>query len=286
MLQEAHDRNRIIGQLAGDPVRGFCLRNTLRLHTEEYPVRVLVDNQQQPEVLVLAAGAMLMVAGRYCGMQAAMEDLLHGRVEMEGGWPGKAVEKEWEREGRRYLFLNTAPYQAWRAAVLAGFDPHHHDAAGQVAYMWYIQGEPQFDELIKHSCRLGDGEELVELLKLGVPYDKEGWYIRQCVKNGPSFVCEVDGEPVCWSCTHLNRTMGMIYTPDEHRRKGFARSLAAYQIDQMLAQDGMAACHVIDYNVASMRLVAQLGFKRFEEPLVWRSVYWPGEAPPPEETEE
>jgi hypothetical protein len=93
----------------------------------------------------------------------------------------------------------------------------------------------------------------------------------------------VDSEPVCWSCTHLNGTMGMIYTPEQHRRKGYAKSLAALQIDTRLASDGIACAHVVDHNVASMGMMAGFGAERWEEALCWRAVYWPGEAPPPPE---
>ena len=71
----------------------------------------------------------------------------------------------------------------------------------------------------------------------------------------------------------------MIYTPPELRRHGYARSLAAFQIDHMLGLEGFAVAHVIDDNVASMNLVASMGARHWEEPLVWRSVFWPGEAP-------
>jgi hypothetical protein len=70
----------------------------------------------------------------------------------------------------------------------------------------------------------------------------------------------VDGEPVCWSATHLSGTMAMIYTPEEHRRKGYAKSLAAFQIDHMLEKDGVACCHIISTNTASNELVKNFGF--------------------------
>jgi hypothetical protein len=283
MLYELNNRLELIQRFAGDPARGFCFRNYVQRGEGAESPMLLVNDPANPQVLFAVDGGMVMVKGAYPALQAAWADLLAGRIESAKPWPSEELQQEWAKEGRRGLFLGSCSYHAWRTAILAGFDPHPHDAKGQVAYQWYVEGPPRFDGLVQHSCRLGEGEELVDLLKLGVPYDPEGEYIRQCVKHGPSFVCEADGQPVCWSCTHLNRTMGMIYTPEEHRRQGYARSLAAFQIDHMLKLDGIACCHVIDFNIASMSMVAGLGFSRLEEPVVWRVVFWPGEAPPVED---
>jgi hypothetical protein len=69
--------------------------------------------------------------------------------------------------------------------------------------------------------------------------------------------------------------MGMLYTPPEHRRCGYARSLWAFQIDAMLARDGIACCHVIDSNTPSMQLMHGLGGAQLHEPILWRMLYWP-----------
>ena len=99
--------------------------------------------------------------------------------------------------------------------------------------------------------------------------------MRQCVRHGPSFVSEIDGEPVCWSATHMTGTLAMVYTPECHRRKGYAKSLGAFHIDYILGQQGMAVCHIIGDNLASEKMMDSFGFTVIDEPLVWRNVYWP-----------
>jgi hypothetical protein len=89
------------------------------------------------------------------------------------------------------------------------------------------------------------------MLREGIHYDETGEYTRECLEKGPSFACEVDGEVVSCSCTHLSGSMGMIYTPQQHRRKGYGNSLAAFQVDYMLAHIGPAFCHVNIHNEAS-----------------------------------
>jgi RimJ/RimL family protein N-acetyltransferase len=141
-------------------------------------------------------------------------------------------------------------------------------------WIYYLEGSPRYGHLINHPCRVVHGMELFERMRLGIHYDPTGQYIRDCLENGPSFVCEVDGEPVCWSCTHLNGQPGMIYTPPEHRRHGYARSLAAFQIDHMLKEDGIAHCFVLEWNKASQGLLTKLGASRVPEAMVWRHLGW------------
>jgi len=288
MLTQTKDIKGILDRVVTDRLRGFTVRKFARDGGEGHNLKCLIDDPADPRVVILFGGTNFMVYGDIHRLNGVMSDLLGGMVDAEDGWPDPGMENDFKEhmEGHRGIFLNTAPYAVWRAAIIAGFDPHPDDKKGQVAYQWYWEGEPRYSHLIEHSCRAVEGQELFELMKLAVHYDPDGHYIKMCLNNGPSFVCEVDGEPVCWSCTHLNGTMGMIYTPDELRRKGYARSLAAFQLDYMLKRDGLACCHVIDYNTASMNMVQSLGAICIPEPLVWRTVWWPGEAPPPQPKDE
>jgi len=261
----------------------FTLRKFVENVVEGITPISLVDDLASPGVLVAHRGWHFMMAARDDSRWAdAMSDLFHERIDQSPSWPEEQLVKDWE-EGRarghanRGIFLDQAPLAAWQAAIDAGFKPDPKDNYENTANVWCAEGAPRYSHLIdpNHHCRLGVGEELVEYLKQGIEYDKEGEYIRRCLANGPSFVCEVNGEKVCWSCTHMSGTMGMIYTPPELRRKGYARSLAAFQIDHMLARDGFALCHVIATNTASQELLRGLGFTMVETPLVWRAVVWP-----------
>lgn len=288
MLSELKDPAEALAKLAGDGPRWFAFRNYCKRRDTDPPIKVLADDLTAPQVLVAYSGTGFMFCGELRAFSQMMADLLNGDVDADGDWLGQRPEINWGEHGQggHGIFLNTAPYAVWRAGVLAGFEPNPDDSAGQVAYQWHWTGEPRFSHLIQHPCRAVHGQELFELMKLAVHYDPEGHYIRQCLEHGPSFVCEVDGEPKCWACTHLNGTMGMIYTPDEFRRQGYARSLGAFQLDYMLERHGFAACHIIDYNTPSMNLVASLGARVTAEPIVWRVLWWPGQRPAHQDNEE
>jgi hypothetical protein len=325
MLYEIDDPALPFSRLAADVVRGFTIRRFCE-RRETFPARLLVDNPAEPRVLIGLAGAMLNVTGEMHLLNGALADIFAGRVAAHGGWPTPELAADWERSKRRYLFFNASSYASWRAARIAGFEPDPDDTDGFVAYQWHFLGAPRFAHLVQHSCRVLESAELLDYVRRGVPYDPDGHYIRLCLENGPSFVCEIpDAEyaaltaetaaqasagakpavldawfketpdkeqerpalpplrpgwiPVCWSCTHVNGFMGMIYTPAALRRQGYARSLAAVQIDTMLAREGIACCHVIDFNTPSMLLVQSMGGVCTPEAIVWRQVYWPGDQP-------
>ncbi|MCB1216200.1 hypothetical protein KDL44_02335 [bacterium] len=260
------------------------MRTTLRIEKLDQQASTLLDDPQNPRAMLLVQGGMLCAAGDPAAYQGMLADLLAGRVQSESGWPAIHLRKslEWmnQREERCVLFLNTAPLEAYEAALSSGWQANEDGEDSPPAYLFHFHGEPRFAELVLHSCRLGEGLELHELMRQGISYDQEGHYTRICLENGPSFVCEVDGVPVCWSCTHMNGTMGMIYTPEEHRRRGYARSLAAFQIDHMLNAEGIACCHVVEGNTASEQMVLGMGAQRCDQPFCWRTVVWPNDRLP------
>jgi len=244
------------------------------------PFILLTDDNERPTLIVAHEGvSCFMLARELEGYRRIADDLLHERIEQDPAWPDDNVKKGWEHWTlAKGLFLNSSPLVLWEMMNNAGFETDPNDENPRHAYLWTIEGEPRFGNLIRHPCRLNNDESLWEKLREGIGYDEDGGYIRMCVKRGPCFVCEVDGEMVCWSTTHLNGTMAMIYTPPEHRRKGYAKSLAAFQTDYMLKNYGVAPAHVLSTNVESQNMMRMLGARKVEDPLVWRSLYWPGEA--------
>ncbi|MCD6119704.1 GNAT family N-acetyltransferase [bacterium] len=281
MLVQAENPVEILESFGLPAATTFTLRHFIKKERDGARAIAITDNPQRPGALLAHDGSHFMMLARDESVwPAVMNDLFHERIEQDPPWPDEQCLHHWEegkKEGhKRGLFLDQTPLCAWQAAIDAGFaSPPDDDYSEMTANVWYAEGKPRFSHLVKHPCRLGKGLELLENIKKGVDYDEEGNYIRMCLEAWPSFTCEVDGEKVCWSCTHLSGTMGMIYTPPEHRRKGYAKSLAAFQIDYMLRRDGLAICHVINSNYASQQMLLGFGFEMIDEPLVWRPVLWP-----------
>jgi hypothetical protein len=282
MLTQVTDLDKVVRAVTDEKALRFTLDYTRG--TQEFfsdtNVLLLTDDNEAPTLLVLLRGPSVFALARdNNGYKQIAEDLFHERIQCDPPWPSDETKRSWEEESLgKGLWTNSSPLVLWEFMEDAGFEKdlgdHHH----RHAYLWVIEGEPQYADLVLHPCRLGDGEELWEELRQGIGYDPEGEYIKMCLQRGPSFVCEVNGKKVCWSNTHLSGTMGMIYTPPEHRRKGYAKSLAAFQIDHMLHEYGVACAHVVSTNIASQGLMMSFNARRICEPLTWRAVYWPGEA--------
>lgn len=270
----------MIERIGVDFVKSFSVTHSAdRYAKQNFSNLSLVDDLKSPSALLHLHDGMLMALGRESSYPAMFADLLHGRIQMQGQWPPAfllgALRSQLSRDGFASLFLNTVPVAAFEAALQAGFGEHPHDNGSPPAYLYSFAGKARYGDLVIHPCRLGQGAELLDLVVQGIGYDEGGYYTKQCLLNGPSFVCEVDARPVCWSCTHLNGTMGMIYTPEQYRRKGYARSLAAFQIDHMLTMSEFACCHVVEGNTASEEMVLSMGATRDDVAYCWRSVRWP-----------
>jgi hypothetical protein len=231
-------------------------------------------------LVALNAAECMVLAHDVQGQAQAMSDLFAGNIAPDSPWPSEATLRAWQRNGRPYLFMNSSPITVWEAGLYAGFLKPEDYLDRHTANLYWFSGRPRFSHLIQHSCRLGRGMELYERLRGGVGYDEDGYYTRLVLQESPSFVCEAGGEAVCWSTIHLNGTMGMIYTPPEQRRHGYARSLACFQIDHVLRNLGFACCHVNSENVASYTMLLHLGAAKDATAIGWRPLEWPDGACP------
>jgi GNAT superfamily N-acetyltransferase len=246
--------------------RHFCLRPGVRLFG---------DSADQPAAILALRGAdMMLFATSDAARRAAMECLLKHQF-AEEAWPDEPTRKAWERSGQPFVFVNSSSLQVVEDGLAAGFVVPPEYKPGVPANLYWWQGHPRLSAEVRHSCRLGRGMELWQHLREGIGYDEEGEYVRAILSEKPSFVCEVNGEPVSWSTIHLNGAMGMIYTLPQHRRQGYARSLAAFQIDHQLRAHGFACCHVVGDNVPSYTMLLGLGATKEPTPIVWRSLNWP-----------
>ncbi len=251
--------------------------------------RIFTNEGSTKRIIAVQTGADFFIYARSdSAYRHTMKDLYAPCVEPGIRFPDRGMHRYWDKwnKGRPYIFVH-GPFGAWKRGLEAGFKawwPRRYPEEKKRRKMrrgdartWYVTGKPRFGRRVKHKCRAIEGsDEFLPLIVQGVEYGREAKdYLRDCLLLGPSFVCEVKGEPVCWAGTHINGTMGMIYTPSEHRRKGYALSLAAFQMDYMLRRDGTAVAHVILGNKVSEKLLAVFGAKHSPGTMTWRSLVWP-----------
>ena len=243
----------------------------------ELPRNYMANDREHPSIIIGGAVDELVVLGDDVAFGGALDDLLAGNTVPRVVWPDEATRQWWARthNGRPRIKLGTHGTAMCDVARSRGLIYRGEQDDGQGAYFYRHSGGLDCSAEIRHPCRVTHGLELYDLMRQSTDYDPSGEYTRRCLENGPSFVCEVDGEPVCWSCTHVCGALGMIYTPPRHRRKGYARSLAAFQVDYVLSKGKTAWCAILGSNLASQHTVESLGIGRMNGLMYWHNFEFP-----------
>jgi 8-oxo-dGTP diphosphatase len=86
-------------------------------------------------------------------------------------------------------------------------------------------------------------------------------YIRRCILNGMGFIIYEGGEPVSWTLTHLDGSLGFLHVREEYRRRGYGKDVMIPLVHEMRGDGRKVFTHIAGTNPASMGLVSGLGFK-------------------------
>ena len=238
-------------------------------------MRWFANDLQSPAAVMRIDSAEIMLLGPAYAARAAFCDLLDGRL-TGAPWPDSTCEAVWRQRGGRIIELGRVTRRSLAIARELGFrDPPGEAQPHYEAHAWYITGRPRFSGRIRHQCRVARGTELLPLFEPDPTDPRDPDYIRSCLEAGPSFVCEEQGQPVSWSLTNLGGAMARIFTPPQHRGKGYASSLAALQVDCMLAMQGLAVASVRVDNIGSYRIFEGLGARHIRGPLTWSRLLLP-----------
>ena len=116
-------------------------------------------------------------------------------------------------------------------------------------YVW--NGKP-----LPYKCQ-GDlrsiGQEFAPLVAQGTDYASPEDVIT-LLKMHPSSALYVDDKPVCWCLLHLEKSLGMLYTLPEHRKKGYALEVMTHLTNQVIANGDIPYATIVKGNVASENL--------------------------------
>jgi hypothetical protein len=277
MLHEQYEPFDLTSRWAGRSLPRRVMAQWLRQGAapEDPQPRWFTDDPARPQVVLRLQGCDCWVNGPAPLVAEALADLRTGRLRGDGPWPDPAAEAEWAKTGRRELRLGRSPRHALDSARRIGLtDPPEQRQPHYQARAWYVAGRPRFAHLVQHPCRVVEGEELLEFMLAGEHRENVN-YQRECLRRGPSFVCEVAGVgPVCSSFTHLGGPLGGIFTPPEHRGKGYGKSVTALQVDTVLERQGLAVASIRLDNAASYRMLLAVGGRHIRGPLTWSTLLW------------
>jgi predicted GNAT family acetyltransferase len=132
--------------------------------------------------------------------------------------------------------------------------------------IYYALDREDFRDTQDQDVRPLDPTFAEKVAKMWAPDWPATNYVRSRIENGLSGAIYVGDEPVAWYLTHHETdavvVLGFLHVLEDHRRRGYARSLSCALIKQVFAKGKIPACHVYRDNAPSIRLMESLGFYR------------------------
>lgn len=85
--------------------------------------------------------------------------------------------------------------------------------------------------------------------------------IRTCIQHRPSSGIYIDGQLVCWLLVHEDESLGIMYTLEEHRRKGYALDVSLDLVDKQLKAGKTPFLQIREDNNLSPGLALKCGLR-------------------------
>lgn len=127
-------------------------------------------------------------------------------------------------------------------------------------YLYAWNGKP-----LSYKCTQEIGDMLPQFAQKvsdGTHYHAPIEDIVDCLARHPSAAIYVDGKPICWCLLHLDKSLGMLYTEPEHRRKGYALEVMTALCNKVIAQGDVPYAYIVVDNVASQNLAEKYNLER------------------------
>ena len=127
-------------------------------------------------------------------------------------------------------------------------------------YLYVWNGEP-----LSYECKQEIhpmSKDFAQKVSDGTHYHAPVEDIVECLSRHQSAAIYIDGEPICWCLLHLDKTLGMLYTEPEHRRKGYALEVMTALCNKVIAQGDIPYAYIVVDNVASQNLAAKYNLER------------------------
>ncbi|MFZ5353266.1 MAG: GNAT family N-acetyltransferase [Bacillota bacterium] len=92
--------------------------------------------------------------------------------------------------------------------------------------------------------------------------------IKKDIKLRPSSAVYIDDDIACWVLVHDDNSMGIMYTKDEYRRKGYAVDVTIDLASKIIEQGKIPYLQIVEGNSMSPGLAHKCGFLRCGE-VTW-----------------
>ena len=198
--------------------------------------QIYVDDSQEPEgILVIGQGIYYLYTKSKIFVDKALEQFFHK--------PGQYIFSGVEREIAEYIQsknkVNWAEY----------------------CDVYYYPDETVDRAYIQHEVRSISLEDAA-IIDSFYTYKGEGTLeeIEENLRKRPSSGVYIGDELVCWVMVHEDDSMGIMYTKEEHRRKGYAVDVTIDLMDQVLRLKKTPYVQIVESNGMSPGLATKCGF--------------------------
>ncbi|MDF2545269.1 MAG: hypothetical protein K0R93_167 [Anaerosolibacter sp.] len=127
--------------------------------------------------------------------------------------------------------------------------------------LYYMPTENLNMKLMKHSVQsiaLEDADIIDHFYTYRNEYSLEA--IRKDIEERPSSAIYVDGEIACWVLVHDDDSMGIMYTKENHRKKGYAVDVTIDLASKMMKKGKVPYLQIVEGNNMSPGLAKKCGF--------------------------
>lgn len=104
--------------------------------------------------------------------------------------------------------------------------------------------------------------QFAQMVSDGTHYHADTEEIKQCINLHPSAAIYRDDKPVCWCLCHLEKSLGMLYTLPEYRRKGYALEVMTALCNKIIAKGDVPFAYIVTDNTASLNLAAKYNLEQ------------------------
>lgn len=127
-------------------------------------------------------------------------------------------------------------------------------------YLYVWNGKPLSYQCVQHIRPMS--AQFAQKISDGTHYHAPVEEVVDVLSRHPSAAIYVDGKPICWCLLHLEKSLGMLYTEPEHRRKGYALEVMTALCNMVIAQGDVPYAYIVTDNVASQNLAAKYNLER------------------------
>lgn len=127
--------------------------------------------------------------------------------------------------------------------------------------LYYMPEENLDLNLIKNEVKNIDIKD-VEIIDNYYEYRHPGSIdvIKKDIEERPSSAIYIDDEIACWVLVHTDNSMGIMYTKEEHRRKGYAVDVTIDLTSKLLKNGKTPYLQIVNRNSMSPGLAEKCGF--------------------------